>query len=286
MTPITRDLLTTMPLPAHDADTDKDGRGAILAVGGGAMVPGALLLAGVAALRAGAGKLQLATSQPAAVPLAVAVPEALVFALPATPDGEIHAAAAVEALARPLKSARAVLVGPGIMDSDCAGRIAREVAAAAPEARLAIDAGALAGLGELDCGGRAVLTPHAGEMARLMGCTPDEVADDPEAVVRAAARRFNAVVALKGGVTRVASPDGALHVFADGRVGLATSGSGDTLAGVVAGLLARGAEPLCAALWAVWLHGEAGNKLAARVGPLGFLARELLAEIPGLMAGR
>ncbi len=285
MTALTRDLLNSLPLPAHAGGADKDGRGAILAVGGGAMVPGALLLAGVAALRAGAGKLQLATAQPAAIPLAIAVPEALVLALPATPEGEIHAAAAVEALARPLKSARAVLVGPGILDSGCAGRIAREIAAGAPDARLAIDAGALAGLGELDCGGRAVLTPHAGEMAALMGLDADEVAADPEVAVRDAARRFNAVVALKGGETRIATPAGDLFRYGDGRVGLATSGSGDTLAGVVAGLLARGAEPLCAALWAVWLHGEAGNRLAARVGPLGFLARELLAEIPGLMAG-
>jgi len=92
------------------------------------------------------------------------------------------------------------------------------------------------------------------------------------------------VVALKGAETYIAAPDGTAYRYADGAIGLATSGSGDTLAGIVAGLLARGAEPLHAAVWAVYLHGEAGNTMSARMGKLGFLARELLADIPRVMA--
>lgn len=82
----------------------------------------------------------------------------------------------------------------------------------------------------------------------------------------------------------IVTPQGEAWSFDGGNVGLATSGSGDTLAGIVAGLLARGATPLQAALWGVYLHGEAGNRLARLHGPLGFLARELLAQVPRIMA--
>jgi ADP-dependent NAD(P)H-hydrate dehydratase len=91
------------------------------------------------------------------------------------------------------------------------------------------------------------------------------------------------VIVLKGGNTYIAAPDGALYQYTSGNVGLATSGSGDTLAGVVAGLAARGTPPVQAAGWGVYLHGEAGNQLAKRMGRLGYLARELLDEIPPLM---
>ena len=91
------------------------------------------------------------------------------------------------------------------------------------------------------------------------------------------------MVALKAGETVIATPDGALLLYPGGGVGLATGGSGDVLAGIIGGLLARGAAPLVATAWGVWLHGEAGRRLGERLGPIGFLARELLAEIPGLM---
>jgi NAD(P)H-hydrate repair Nnr-like enzyme with NAD(P)H-hydrate dehydratase domain len=81
----------------------------------------------------------------------------------------------------------------------------------------------------------------------------------------------------------IATPESAPLALAGGGVGLATGGSGDVLAGIVAGLVARGAEPLTAAAWAVWLHGEAGRRCGEQIGPLGFLARELLAQIPRLM---
>ena len=129
----------------------------------------------------------------------------------------------------------------------------------------------------------AVLTPHLGEMAALLGCEADEIEQDRPAAVRRAAERYGAVIVLKGSTSLVADPEGAVFAYAGGGVGLATGGSGDVLAGLVAGLAARGAAPLDAALWAVWLHGEAGRRCAEQIGPLGFLARELLAHVPGLM---
>lgn len=282
---LTPELLRAHPLPSHDDDADKNARGAALAIGGGRAVPGALLLAGIGALRAGSGKLQMATVADVAPMLGLHVPEALVVGLPATPDGEIDADAAPDVLARSLKGADALLIGPGMMNVDEARRLARALAGRT-DARLALDAGALAAAGdEFDGGGRTVMTPHAGEMAHMLDMDADAVAADPEGVAVEAARRFNAVVALKGGTTIVATPGGDRFAYRDGRVGLATSGSGDTLAGVVLGLLARGADPETATLWGVFLHGEAGNRLAATRGPLGFLARELLAEVPAIMAG-
>ena len=116
------------------------------------------------------------------------------------------------------------------------------------------------------------------------GSRTDEITRDPVAAALRAAHDLRVVVALKGGETIVAEPGGLLHRYSRGHVGLATSGSGDTLAGVVAGLAARGASPAQAAVWAVFLHGEAGNALARRLGRVGYLARELLDEIPAVMA--
>jgi hydroxyethylthiazole kinase-like uncharacterized protein yjeF len=281
-------LLRTLPLPVHGDDDDKDARGKVVIVGGGRAVPGAALLAAVAALRAGAGKLQIAAPACIAVPLGIAVPEALVVAVPETGEGEI-APGATGVLAPRLGHADAVLIGPGMLDGDSAGRLAATLLRASDDTRFVLDAGALTALsGHASAvraaAGRVALTPHAGEMARLLDVSREAVVADPERHAREAAERFGAVVALKGGATVVASPGGPAWRYANGRVGLATSGSGDTLAGVVAGLLARGCDPARAVVWAVYLHGEAGNRLSARHGPVGFLARELLAEIPSLMA--
>jgi hydroxyethylthiazole kinase-like uncharacterized protein yjeF len=129
----------------------------------------------------------------------------------------------------------------------------------------------------------AVLTPHIGELAAMLACDADEIEEDRLAAVQKASEHFGAVCVLKGPTSLIAAPDGQVFAYAGGGVGLATGGSGDVLAGIVAGLCARGTEPLDAALWAVWLHGEAGRLCAEQIGPIGFLARELLAHLPGLM---
>lgn len=285
--PVDAALLASMPLPRHGEDADKDARGRILVIGGSRAVPGALLLSGVAALRAGAGKLQLATVESAAVQIGVAVPEALVMALAETADGDI-AADALDGIGHRLDRCDALLVGPGMLDEDAATAITL-AALKADGPAFVLDAGALCNLKAQAQAlhrhaGRVVMTPHAGEMARMMGLSTEEIAADTAGVAARAAAELGAVIALKGGCTVIAAPDGRLWEYSGGRVGLATSGSGDTLAGVTAGLLARGAAPHEAAVWGVFLHGEAGNRLSETRGPVGFLARELLAEIPMLMA--
>lgn len=282
---VTAALLRRMPLPEPDEDSDKDARGRVLVVGGSALVPGALLLAGVAALRAGAGKLQLATVRRVAPALGVAVPEALVLSLPETRTGELSGERATRLLRDYASRAQCILVGPGMASERSArAMIGMMPRAMLPDAVLVLDAAgilALRGAGDLlaPLEGRAVLTPHAGEMASLLDVAKDEIEANPREAALEAARRFGAVVALKGAESWIATPQGALYHYVQGGVGLATSGSGDTLAGIVAGLAARGAGAERAATWSVYLHGAAGHALARRLGPYGYLARELLDEV-------
>jgi hydroxyethylthiazole kinase-like uncharacterized protein yjeF len=282
------DTLRDIPLPAPDAGGDKDERGRVLIAGGSRENPGALLLAGTAALRAGAGKLKLATVASAVVPLAVAVPEARVYPLGETGDGHL-APSSASRLAELGSSVDALLLGPGMVDEETATAFTRRVLTGLKDVAVVVDAGGFGALREdrralHGLGGRAVVTPHAGEMAMMLGMEKDAVAADPLRVAREAAETLGAVVALKGPRTFIVDPGGAAYVYEGGDVVLATSGSGDVLAGIVAGLLARGAEPVRAAAWAVWLHGEAGNALVRRHGRLGALARELPDEVPRLIS--
>ena len=255
-------------------------------VGGSCGVPGALALSGEAALRVGAGKVRLATVASVAVALGVAFPEAGVLALPEV-DGEIGEVGS--ALAEPVGRVDAVVAGPGMMEKDAAARLVRALAGLeAPEVAVVLDAAAVACAGPLEAllacwHGRLVLTPHLGEAASLLGRDAEAIRTDPLAAARDAAARFGAAVVLKGEATVVAAPDGGALGYPGGGPGLGTGGSGDVLAGAIGGLLARGLPPLVAAGWGVWLHGEAGRALAERHGPVGFLARELLPELPGLL---
>jgi hydroxyethylthiazole kinase-like uncharacterized protein yjeF len=286
---ITGEALKSNPLPEPDAESDKNQRGRVLVIAGSVAVPGGALLAGTAALRAGAGKLQIATVQRIALQLGLALPEALVVALPETPDGDI-APEAADALLERVAKCDAVLIGPGMLDHDIAGELTGRLLDCAPGPAFVLDAAPLVGLVALRDRiarrrGRVVITPHAGEMAGLLSIDKQVVVSDPYQAAHRAADLLQCVVVLKGSDTHIVAPDGSASVYSEGKVGLATSGSGDTLAGIIAGLLARGAQPVQAAQWGVYLHGEAGNRLTRSRGPLGFLASELLAEVPSIMAG-
>jgi hydroxyethylthiazole kinase-like uncharacterized protein yjeF len=285
---ITADHLLHTPLPQPDDGGDKDQRGRVLVIGGSVPVPGGALLAGTAALRAGAGKLQIATCQQVALPLGLALPEALVVGLPETPTGDISPEAAEQLRERVARN-DAVLIGPGMLDQDAAADLTARVLDCAPGPAFVLDAAPLVHLQGLrdqlaGHGGQVVITPHAGEMAGLLGVTKEVVRSDPLHHAKSAALTLRCVVVLKGAETHIVAPTDEAWIYTDGQVGLATSGSGDTLAGIIAGLLARGANPVLAAQWGVYLHGEAGNRLARSRGPLGFLASELLGEIPVIMA--
>jgi ADP-dependent NAD(P)H-hydrate dehydratase len=276
---LTPALLRGWPLP--EAGDSKYSRGQVLVVGGAARTPGAALLAGLAALRVGAGHLTLAVAESAAVPMAVATPEAGVIGLPQDGRGSVLGDD-LSAVADDLGSADVVVLGPGLDEPESTADLVRgAVPLLSDDALLVLDAyalGVLPGLTDVvgPLAGRLVLTPNGSEAGRLLG----RDVDDLEADVREIARTYGAVVSCQ---TVVADPDGRCWRTGVGQVGLATSGSGDVLAGAVAGLLARGTDPAQAVCWASHTHAAAGDRLAASVGRLGFLAGELLAELPRVL---
>ena len=280
------EFLRRWPLPQPDAKGDKEDRGRVLIIAGSREMPGALILAANASLHAGAGKVTVATAASVARLVAAALPEVRVVELPETAAGgtDRHAFECVREL---LSRVDAVLIGPGMQDETATCALCSDVIRHLSTSVLVLDAAAMDVVdqtpGIMKFSGPTVLTPHAGELAHLTGRRKDEVTARPAESAANAARQWNAVVALKGAVTFIAAPAGALWRHQGGNVGLAVSGSGDVLAGVIAGLAARGATAEQAAVWGVALHARSGDRLAARAGPLGYLARDLSAEVPALM---
>jgi ADP-dependent NAD(P)H-hydrate dehydratase len=279
-----RHALEQHPLPPV-IDGGKETKGRILIVAGSRSVPGAALLSAIAAMRAGAGKLKIATVESAAMALGVAMPEAMVIGIPEANDGGF-AGGAVDQIADLAHEVDAVVAGPGVKRSAMCKRLADVLLES--KAAIALDVAlleALEPLHERELGRRTtpVLLPNANELASLLDCEPRHIEDDPVGCGHRAAQLYRSVVLVKGVTSHVVTPQGECWTYGGGAPGLGVSGSGDVLAGIVGGLLARGAEPLNALLWAVWLHGEAGARLAERIAPIGFLAREIADEIPSLM---
>jgi ADP-dependent NAD(P)H-hydrate dehydratase len=298
---LTPTALRNWPLPVPEGD--KSSRGRVLVIGGARTSPGAAMLAGQAALRVGAGVLTLAVGESVAGPVAAAVPEAGVLWLPETAAGSV-AARAVEVIEPALKTASAILVGPGLDDVDeTAGLITGLVAAAQEKLPIVLDAYAIGALGQLPADtlqalrDRLVLTPNHNELRRLLSAAGEAGGDGAEAGDGAAAedgaegsaaegagrdqRRLAArYAAVLSSDNQITTPAGERWIAPAGHSGLGTSGSGDVLAGALVGLLARGVELDQATCWATYLHAASGDRLAARVGSLGFLARELLDQLP------
>lgn len=259
-----------------------DDRGTVLVVGGARTVPGAPALSGLAALRAGAGTLQLAVSERHAVALGVSIPESSVVGLPETPSGAISPDAA-DRLLDLLPDARTVVVGPGLTGAEETEELLRRlIPEIGDDSTVVLDAYALGALSRAPAlakplAGRLVLTPNRTEAAFLAG----EGGLDDLIAARLIADRYQGVVSLMG---VVASPDGTAWRDGTGHVALATSGSGDVLAGLAGGFLARRAEPEQAVCWATHVHAVAGRRLLRETGSTGLLARELLTEVPRVIA--
>jgi ADP-dependent NAD(P)H-hydrate dehydratase len=212
-------------------------------------------------------------------------PEFGIYALAATPDGEPDAAdPGIECGS---EQCDALLLGPGLMNE----RNARLIALRLMETLnvpIVLDSAAITAFandfGSVKAGRQPrILTPHAGEMAKLLSIGKDAVEESPRQMAESAARDLDCFMVLKGPVTYIATPDGGVFKLTGGVAGLATAGSGDTLAGLMTAFLARGATPLSACLWSVFVHAKSGATLSRKVGPLGFLARELPGQFPGLL---
>lgn len=291
---VTTELLRAWPLPMPGEDSDKEVRGHVLVLGGSREMPGAVILAATAALRAGAGKLTIATGASVAQLVAMAMPEARVIGLMETEAGGFTP----EAIARldPLADrVSAVLIGPGMQDETAAAQLVHGLLERlqGSDTAVVLDACAMGTLlhapPDWDPNEHyrfrqpVIVTPHCGEMAHLTGIAKPDIVSGPDARALASAAEWNAVVALKGARTVIASPGGELWQHEGGNAGLGISGSGDTLSGIITGLAARGATLEQAACWGVALHARAGERLAERMGVLGYLAREIPDEIPALL---
>lgn len=285
MTATSADVVTPARLrswPLSEPGVGKESRGCVLVLGGGATTPGAVRLAGEAALRSGAGKLVLATARSVAAPLAVAVPEARVLGLDEDREGSIVSAAAPVIL-EAVEGADTLLAGPGFADPDASVALLSAILPRV-ECPVVLDALGTAyltarpdGLSHLDA---AIVTANVSELALMLKRDEDETAERAGDATLELARRAGVVVVAGGAAKHIAAPDGRTWIVEGGGPGLGVSGSGDVQAGIAAGLLARGEEPAKAAVWAAYLHARAGERLAGSVARLGYLARELPPTLP------
>ncbi len=271
-------LFAPRPRAAHKGDF-----GHVLIVAGSTPKPGAAILAGTAALRAGAGLVTVATTARAAAIVPAHTPELMTEPLPETEQGTVSPAAFdYQRFENIVARKDVVALGPGLGTSDqtrafmtkaiglCAGRLVLDADALVPE----------------NVRPGAVLTPHPGEMARLTGLSTAEVQSRRLEIAREFARSRQVYVVLKGYRTLVAVPDGRVFVNLTGSPAMASGGTGDVLTGLIAGLLAQfpkaPVEQAVAA--AVWLHGRAGELAARDLGEQSALATDLLARLPAAIA--
>jgi len=280
-------LLTSPPEALDLPDRPKDGHkgtfGTVVVLAGSRGLTGAAYLASAAAARAGAGLVRLLVAESIYPILAEKCTEVMATPVPEVTPGVVGHLAH-EVLARHFQAATAGLIGPGLGRDSSTWRVINDLVLEIG-CPLVVDADGLNALAENRRGlarlprGR-VLTPHPGEMARLTGRpTPTGRAERREVAV-AAAREWKAVVVLKGANTVVAAPDGQVSEDPHQVPALASGGTGDVLGGLIAGLIAQGLDPFTASVTGVYLHAEAGRRIAFRLGDAGLLASDLLAEIP------
>lgn len=262
-------------------DAHKYQAGSVAVVGGSRGMSGAVALATLGAYRGGAGLVEALVPGGQALAVDIQCPEALVRGLPETADGGLSPAGLASLVER--TAAREVTVlGPGAgADLETAETLLRLVDSL--EGALVLDADALNAYPRLQRDPHfripTVLTPHSGELGRLLGMPAQVLEEDRRRWIREAAAAWNAVVLHKGAPTFVAAPDGTLAVVGSGGPALATAGTGDVLAGVIGALLAAGTPPFEAACQAAYLHGRAGDRAERLRGAKAVMARDLLDEL-------
>jgi ADP-dependent NAD(P)H-hydrate dehydratase / NAD(P)H-hydrate epimerase len=262
--------------------------GHLLVVAGSVGKTGAAVLTATAALRTGAGLVTVATPAPALPMVAAGRAEAMTEPLSVDASGVLDAAAVVRALGL-AKERDAVVLGPGLGHEAGTRAFIREVVRRCPSPLL-VDADGLNALapsakekGAIDALRRpspTVVTPHPGEMARLVSSSASEVQRRRLETARAFAMETGAVVLLKGQRTIVARPDGRAAVNPTGNPGMATGGTGDALSGIIGALLARGGDAWTAATAGAYLHGLAGDEAAARLGQESLMAGDVVSHLP------
>jgi ADP-dependent NAD(P)H-hydrate dehydratase / NAD(P)H-hydrate epimerase len=272
--------------PPRDLDAHKGRFGHLLIVAGSLGKTGAAVLAGRAALRSGVGLCTIAAPASQQPIVAAQAPEYMTEALPETAAQSL----ALEAKDRLLELARrmdAVAIGPGLSLDPETQELAR-VLIRELQRPMVVDADALSALaGHLDllrhAAGPRVLTPHPGEMARMLGTTIEAVQADRIEVTRTFAREHDVAIALKGAHTVIGGPDGHVTINPTGNPGMAKGGSGDVLTGIVGALLAREIEPAAALRAGCYLHGLAGDVAAREQGEYAMLASDIIESLPAAL---
>lgn len=271
-------------LPRREASSTKFVSGHVLVVGGSRGLTGAPRMAAEASMRAGAGYVTVCVpSSQQGIVAGGGTPEMMTRGMP-DEDGA-HTSEGVAGVLEASARGGALALGPGLGRSPGAGQFARTLAGEADVA-MVLDADGLnahAGrLRELAArGAPTVLTPHAGELGRLLECDSAEIERERLCYAQAAAAQARAVVVLKGDDTLIAEPGGRVAVSAGASPALATAGTGDVLTGVIAALLSQGLEAFTAAAAGVWLHAQAGREAARRVGcPEGVIATDVIGALP------
>jgi ADP-dependent NAD(P)H-hydrate dehydratase / NAD(P)H-hydrate epimerase len=272
-------------LASEKPDIHKGNRGHLLVLAGSTGKTGAATLTSFGALRAGAGLVTLGMPKSLNPILENKLTEAMTFPLPETAESSLSLEAEKEIL-KLMEGKTAVAIGPGLSTHDETRLLVRRIVASCP-LPMVIDADGLNALSsDLDalttCRGRAVLTPHPGEMARLASISNSEVQADRIGTAQAFAQKHGCCLVLKGARTVIAEPEGRVHINPSGNPALSSGGSGDVLTGLIGGFLARGWHPAKAAVAGVYLHGLAADRLSEEMGQSGILAGELLDVIPAL----
>ncbi|HJA26382.1 MAG TPA: NAD(P)H-hydrate dehydratase [Candidatus Fournierella merdigallinarum] len=283
---ITRQLVFDL-LPRRKADSHKGSYGKLLCLAGSARFRGAGALAVEGALRVGAGLVTLAGVEPVIGLVAARCPECVFLPCRQNAEGGVSAQSGKAVLER-ARGMDALLFGPGLGDTGDTAALLEQLGPSAGCA-LVLDADGLNAAAKMDAPPRSpglplVLTPHPGEMARLCGLTVAEVNAGREGIAAGYARAQDCVVVLKGHRTIVAGPGGEVYVNPTGNPGLSRGGSGDILAGMIAGLVVQGLSPLEAAVCGVWLHGAAADGCAKRLGQYGMLPHDIFADLGALFA--
>ena len=268
-------LLQPATLPPRARQAHKGDNGHVLAIGGEHGTAGAIRLCGEAALRGGAGLVSIATRA-----------EHLVALNSARPELMAHAVDGPQALEGLLGRATVLAVGPGLGQGAWGHALWLTALDAGKPMVLDADGLNLLAKEPRQLAGDAVITPHPGEAARLLGCDTAAIAADRFQAVRELARRYGAVAVLKGAGSLIAAPDGRVAVCPWGNPGMASGGMGDLLTGIVAALLAQGCDAWRAACLGVGLHARAGDLAAERFGERGLLATDLLDPLRRLLNGR
>ncbi|MFH1428140.1 MAG: NAD(P)H-hydrate dehydratase [Candidatus Margulisiibacteriota bacterium] len=270
-----------LQLPKRDSNAHKGSCGKLLVVAGSRGMTGAAMLTCKAALRTGAGLVRLVLPNSLVPFVDVELPEVITAGAAETPEGTLHTKAEGYIL-NPLAENDALAIGPGLSQNEKTQKLIASILRKCDKPAV-IDADALAGIRDQGTGIRTstpqrILTPHPGEMARLMETTVKDVQDHRDIIAKEAAHRFGAIVVLKGHQTVITDGE-QMHINETGNPNMATAGMGDVLTGVISSLLAQGLTAWDAACTGVYLHGLAGD-LASKEKGVGLIAGDVIEKLP------